>query len=71
VPFDRILATRLGAHAAQLAIAGKWGRMACVRGGALGDVELAAALARSKRVDPASELVAAARAVGIGFGDES
>jgi phosphofructokinase-like protein len=71
VPFDRILATRLGAHAAQLAIGRRWGRMACVRGGALDDVPLAAAIARSKRVDPASEMVAAARAVGIGFGDES
>jgi 6-phosphofructokinase 1 len=71
VPFDRILATRLGAHAAQLAIAGRWGRMVCVRRGVLDDVPLAAALARPKRVDPSSEMVAAARAVGIGFGDEA
>jgi hypothetical protein len=45
--------------------------MVCVRGGRLEDVPLADALARPKLVDPASELVAAARAVGIGFGDES
>jgi phosphofructokinase-like protein len=71
VPYDRILATRMGVHAAQLAMSRSWGRMVCVRGGRLEDVPFADALARPKLVDPGSELVAAARAVGIGFGDEA
>ena len=69
VPYDRVLATRLGAAAAELAIAGGWGRMVCLRGEAIADVPLSDAVAVKKRVDPASELVAAARASGIGFGD--
>ncbi len=70
VPFDRILATRMGAHAAQLAAAGRWGQMVCIRGGSIGEVPLATAIAQPKLVDPGSELVATARAVGIRFGDE-
>jgi 6-phosphofructokinase 1 len=69
VPFDRILATRLGASAAELAIAEQWGRMVCLRGDAIESVPLADAVARQKLVEPASELVAAARATGITFGD--
>jgi 6-phosphofructokinase 1 len=70
VPFDRILATRLGARAAELAAEGRWGRMVAIRGGAIGDEPLEAALARPKLVDPRSDLVATARALGICFGDE-
>jgi ATP-dependent phosphofructokinase / diphosphate-dependent phosphofructokinase len=70
VPFDRILATRLGTRAAELAIAGEWGRMVCLRGDRITDVAIADAVARQKFVDPAGDLVATARATGIGFGDE-
>jgi len=70
VPFDRILATRLGCRAAELAISGRWGRMVCLRGDAIADVAIADSVARHKFVDPAGEMVATARATGIGFGDE-
>jgi phosphofructokinase-like protein len=70
VPFDRILATRLGCRAAQLAIAGEWGKMVCLRGDRVTEVPIADAVARQKFVDPAGDLVATARATGIGFGDE-
>ncbi len=69
-PFDRILATRLGHRAAELAAAERFGRMVCLRGGHVVDVPLAEAVDRIKKVDPAGELVATARAIGIGFGDE-
>ncbi len=69
-PFDRILATRLGHRAAELAVAGRFGRMVCLRGGEVTDVPLVEAVDRLKRVDPADDLVVTARAVGIGFGDE-
>jgi 6-phosphofructokinase 1 len=70
VPFDRILATRFGCHAAELAAAGKFGRMVCVVGGRIHDVPLAEAVSAQKLVDPNGELVRTARAVGIGSGDE-
>src|SRR5690606_25372306 len=69
-PFDRILATRLGHRAAELAVAGRFGRMVCLRGGEVTDVPLVEAVDRLKRVDPADDLVVTARAVGIGVGDE-
>ncbi len=71
VPYDRILATRLGRHAAELAMEDRWGRMVCLRGEAIADVPLGDAILLVKRVDPAGELVATARAIGIRFGDES
>jgi 6-phosphofructokinase 1 len=70
VSFDRILATRFGRHAAELALAGKFGRMVCVSGGEVRDVPLDDAVSSLKQVDPASELVRTARSVGTGFGDE-
>ena len=69
VPFDRILATRFGQRAAELAAEGRFGRMVCLRGKEVGDVPLAEAVAVQKLVDPAGELVTAARAIGVGFGE--
>ncbi len=70
VPFDRILATRLGRRAAELAAAGHFGTMVCLRGGEVAEVSLDEACAGQKLVDPKGELVGTARAVGVGFGDE-
>jgi phosphofructokinase-like protein len=68
-PFDRILATRLGVHATDLAARGQFGRMVCLRGNQIESVPLEEALAQLRVVDPASEIVHAARAVGTTFGD--
>ena len=48
---DRLLATRLGLRAAELAAGGRWGRMAAVRGNEIVDVALAEA-ARERRALP-------------------
>jgi 6-phosphofructokinase 1 len=48
---DRLLATRLGLKAAQLASSGTWGRMAAVRGNEIVDVSLEEA-ARAPRPVP-------------------
>jgi phosphofructokinase-like protein len=48
--FDRILATRFGIAAIDLATAGGWGRMVSLRGGDISDVPLAAAVAERKLV---------------------
>ena len=69
VSFDRILATRMGCRAAELVAEGRFGLMVRLHHGAIGEVPLAEALDQPKLVDPEGQLVAAARAVGIGFGD--
>jgi len=68
-PFDRILSTRFGVAAVDLIAQGKFGRMVCLRGDRILNVNIAEAIGRMKAVDPAGELVATAKSVGIGFGD--
>jgi 6-phosphofructokinase 1 len=68
-PFDRILATRFGVAAVELAARGEFDRMVCLRGAEIHSVPLAEAVGVSKRVDPDSERIRAARMVGISFGD--
>ncbi len=68
-PFDRILATRFGVSAADLVARGEFGRMVCLRAGKIHSVSLAEAVGEYKRVNPDSDHVRAARALGITFGD--
>ena len=68
-PFDRILSTRFGAAAVDLIAQGQFGKMVAVRGDRIVSVDIAEAIGRMKAVDPAGELVATARSIGIGFGD--
>ena len=68
-PFDRILSTRFGAAAVDLIARGEFGRMVALRGDRILSVDIAEAIGRMKAVDPAGELVATAKSVGIGFGD--
>lgn len=67
--FDRVLATRFGVKAVQLAIAGSFGVTVCLRGNEVTSVSLEEATRKPRGVDPGSELVATARAIGISFGD--
>ncbi|MEZ5380876.1 MAG: ATP-dependent 6-phosphofructokinase [Microthrixaceae bacterium] len=50
---DRVLATRLGVAAANLAAAGAWGRMVALSGTEIVDIELAEVAGRLKRCDVA------------------
>jgi ATP-dependent phosphofructokinase / diphosphate-dependent phosphofructokinase len=68
--FDRNLATRFGRAAADLVAARDFGKMTALRNGEIVTVPIADAIAHPKRVDPASEMVATARALGTVFGDE-
>lgn len=68
-PFDRILGTRFGVKAVELAVNGEFGRMACLCSGAVQSVPLEDAVAQQKLVNPHGELVRAAKSVGITFGD--
>ncbi|MFH1464930.1 MAG: ATP-dependent 6-phosphofructokinase [Pseudomonadota bacterium] len=68
IPFDRILATRLGVGAVELIRQGRWGEMVRLRDGHIDGVSIEEAVATYRLVDPEGELVRTARAVGIEFG---
>jgi len=65
---DRLLATRFGAHAAELCARRRFGRMVTLRCGHVESVSIAEAGSRRARVDAEGELVRCARAVGIELG---
>ncbi len=67
--FDRILGTRFGTVALQTALKGEFGTMVSLRGRDVVTVRLEDAIRRQRLVPPDSELVLAARAVGVSFGD--
>ena len=66
---DRILGTRFGVKAVQLAKEERFGTMVSYQNYEVLDVPIADAVHRLKRVPPSSQLVETARAVGISFGD--
>jgi 6-phosphofructokinase 1 len=68
-PFDRILATRFGVAAADCIMRGEFGHMVCLRAGQVIAVPLQEAIGVYKTIDLASDVVRAARGVGVSFGD--
>jgi len=50
--FDRVLATRYGVHAVEMALEGRWGRMAALSSTRIVDVPLSEAVGRPKPLDP-------------------
>jgi 6-phosphofructokinase 1 len=69
--FDRMLATEFGAHAVRLVHEGRFGEMACYRPPDITSVPIAEAIKCLSTVDPCGSAVQAARALGVGFGDET
>jgi 6-phosphofructokinase 1 len=69
IAFDRILATRFGRAAADLAARGDSGKMVALRSDEIVAVPIRDAVSRPKYVDPAGELVATALSLGMSFGD--
>ncbi len=67
--FDRILGTRYGAAAVELIEKKRYGRMVSYSSGKIKSVTLDAAVAENKQVDPNSDFVKTAKAMGISFGD--
>jgi 6-phosphofructokinase 1 len=68
-PADRVLATRFGARAVELVRKGQFGMMVANRPPDIVAVPIEEVVGRMKLVPPDSDLVATARAMGIGFGD--
>jgi phosphofructokinase-like protein len=67
-PFDRILATRFGYHAVKAAMEGKFGHLVGLRGKEIKTTSIKEAIAVPRRVNPDSDLVQTARALGTSFG---
>jgi len=67
--FDRILATRFGAYAVNIAMEGRHGEMVCLRTPDIKAVPLAQAISVYHLVDPFSGIVRTGRSIGISFGD--
>ena len=67
-PFDRILSTKFGAFAIELAAQKKFGRMVALKGSEVKNVKIEDAISKRKLVKPDTQAVFAARAVGISFG---
>ena len=67
-PFDRILATKFGAFAIEMASKKLFGCMAALRGTEIVDVKIEDAIANQKLVQMDNQAVRAARAIGISFG---
>jgi 6-phosphofructokinase 1 len=67
--YDRVLATRFGHAAAELALAGGWGRMVALQADACVAVPLADVAGRSRRVDLQHPLLLAARGLGVCLGE--
>lgn len=73
--YDRILSMRFGVKACEMIAEGSFGNMATIKGDQMSSVSLeevigAAKVGKQKHVDPNGELVLAAKAMGISFGDE-
>ncbi len=66
--YDRVLATRFGVKAVELFQKGHFNEMVCLKGNQVKSVDLEEAVQGTKRVDPDSELVRTALAVGTSFG---
>jgi 6-phosphofructokinase 1 len=67
--YDRVLSTRFGVAAADLVAEGGFGKVVCLQHENIQAVDMAVAVGQMKAVDPGGEVVRAARAIGICFGD--
>lgn len=69
-PYDRILSTKFGTNAIQLAIKKQFGRMVALKGSEIKSVKIEDAISHQKLVKPTDQAVLAASAVGVSFGTE-
>ncbi len=67
-PFDRLLATRYGAHAVELIAQKKFGQMVSYQPPIITSVPIEEAISKLKLVEPEGELVKIAEGMGISFG---
>ena len=68
-PYDRVLASRLGAAAAGLILNKEYGFMVGIRNGEIVKVPLEDVAGKLKMVDPNASIINEAKMLGISFGD--
>ncbi len=67
---DRVLSTRYGYAAVELAVKGEFGKMVTLQGDTIKAVSIEDVIGhQTKNIDPNGELVQMARAMGVSFGD--
>lgn len=69
-PYDRVLATRLGAAAADLILHKQFGYMVSIQNGTIKKMPLEEVAGKLKMVDPSEDIIKEAKMMGISFGDE-
>lgn len=67
--FDRMLATRFGTRAVELALAGEFDQMVAFHPPNIASVPIASVVGRTKFIPPDFDAIRTARATGISFGD--
>ena len=70
-PYDRILSTKFGTNAIQLAMKKQFGRMVALKGCEIKSVSIADAISKQKLVRHGDQAVLAASAVGVSFGTKN
>jgi len=68
-PFDRILSTKFGVVAIELAVQRKFGRMVALKGADIKNVKIEDAISKQKLVKPDTQALIAAKAIGISLGE--
>jgi 6-phosphofructokinase 1 len=68
-PFDRVLATQFGVHAAELVLKGDFNKMVTLRGGALASLPLHRVAGQNRHVTDQDPMMQTARALGICLGE--
>jgi 6-phosphofructokinase len=68
-PYDRVIATRLGAEAAEMIRRKEYGYMVALNNNKIEKIPLADIAGKLKMVDPKSDIIREAKDVGISFGD--
>ncbi len=71
IPYDRILGTRYGVAAVHAFIRREFGSMVSLQGAEITSVPLTEAIKEIRKVPTDGDLVAAARGIGISFGDKN
>ncbi len=68
-PYDRVLSSQYGVHAAELVASGQFGRVVTLRQGALGSVALSKVASQNRRITANEPLLHTARQLGVCLGD--
>lgn len=70
-PYDRILSTKFGTYAIELAAKKQFGMMAALKGNEIRKVKISEAIEKQKLVKPNDQAVLAGKAVGVCFGTKN